>query len=91
MLNFGEIFLLFLLNLRPSHREGPVVNNLSSLYITITKGASMYASKYGGILIFWWSRRIQEYLGGSGIVWEGPGGSGRVWEGLGGSERLLDG
>ena len=35
MLNFGEIFLLFLLNLRPSHREGPAVNNLSSLYITI--------------------------------------------------------
>ena len=35
MLNFGEIFLLFLLNLSPSHREGPAVNNLSSLYITI--------------------------------------------------------
>ena len=44
MLNFGEIFLLFLLNLRPSHREGPAVNNLSSLYITITIDASMYSS-----------------------------------------------
>ena len=44
MLNFGEIFLLFLLNLRPSHREGPAVNSLSSLYITITIDTSMYSS-----------------------------------------------